>query len=363
MTAIDNGFPTTHGAAATQRPSAKLPRSARKVAAVALAAVVILAGTAAADKAQAEQDGRAQTQVAAANAQALVIGHDRMQTLESAAFLRVKAARELVAARTAFDAAAATAEGTLGAAKGKVDVAAERTRLAAIRRAATAAVDAAAVTTQTAAAGALTSAVKAKIRAYDAAHARTAASTRAAQTAQVYTAAPATSGAGAAKSATAKRATATASTKSTAKSAKSPAKAPAPKAKASSSGGWFAQMRSILTQVGGGGIRLVQYNGVCAGGRAVACSTQGTIKVSSAIASWTHARKVWAMTHELAHQYQFRVWGKLMASKTYRSLFGGNIELLANCMASARGATAHGMHCSAKQISWARNIWSGRIVG
>ncbi len=80
------------------------------------------------------------------------------------------------------------------------------------------------------------------------------------------------------------------------------------------SAGWFAEMRAILNNVGGGGYALVEYDGNCGGVTAPACaSSSGTIMVSSAVANWPYVTKVWGMTHELAHQYQFRVWKQMTA--------------------------------------------------
>lgn len=128
--------------------------------------------------------------------------------------------------------------------------------------------------------------------------------------------------------------------------------------------GWFAEMRAILNNVGGGGYALVEYDGNCGGVTAPACAkSNGTIMVSSAVANWPYVTKVWGMTHELAHQYQFRVWKQMTASPSYQTLFNKNPELLANCMAATRGATQAAGGCGPAQLGWAAGIWQGIVAG
>lgn len=127
---------------------------------------------------------------------------------------------------------------------------------------------------------------------------------------------------------------------------------------------WFTQMRQILNDVGGGDIPLEVYDGNCGDVVAVACTKfTGVIQVSGSISGWSYSRKVWAMRHELAHIYQIRVWDQIMNSPTYKSMFGSYIELLANCMAAAKGSPIGGsMSCSNDQVNWANNIWYGNVV-
>ncbi len=128
--------------------------------------------------------------------------------------------------------------------------------------------------------------------------------------------------------------------------------------------GWFAEMRTILNNVGGSGYALVEYDGNCGGVTAPACAkSNGTIMVSSAVANWPYVTKVWGMTHELAHQYQFRVWKQMTASPSYQTLFNKNPELLANCMAATRGATQAAGGCGPAQLGWAAGIWQGIVAG
>jgi hypothetical protein len=127
---------------------------------------------------------------------------------------------------------------------------------------------------------------------------------------------------------------------------------------------WFDDMRQRLNNAGGSHVSLFEYDGQCGGRYAVACSFAGVgIGVHSGIASWTSARKNWVATHELAHQYHFAVWNQVASSGGYGQLFGGDPELLANCMSSARGVTNHGHAgaCTRDRIDWAAQIWNGVV--
>jgi len=125
---------------------------------------------------------------------------------------------------------------------------------------------------------------------------------------------------------------------------------------------WFTRARAFLDAVGGEGVYLATYGGNCGGKIAVACNVgDGSIRVASSFQNQSYDRKVWTMTHELAHTFQRKVWDAIHASGTYQSMFGSNIELLANCMASARGATAHGHTCTPAMVKWAANIWNGHV--
>lgn len=128
-------------------------------------------------------------------------------------------------------------------------------------------------------------------------------------------------------------------------------------------GDWFGDMRQRLNAVGGSHITLVEYDGSCGGQFAMACSfSGGTIKVHSSIAGMSPARRSWSMAHELAHQSHFNRWSEINGSAGYQQLFGSNPELLANCMASARGYSNHGHRCSGEMVNWAAGIWDGRIA-
>jgi hypothetical protein len=122
----------------------------------------------------------------------------------------------------------------------------------------------------------------------------------------------------------------------------------------------YARVRAALDRVGGAGIGLYESSS-CAGGNAPACAnSNGYIKYRADIAGWSADRLSWAMAHELAHIYQFRVWGALTSSAAYGSMFGGNPEFLANCMAVVRGFPGS-VGCSAEQQSWASGIWVGVV--
>lgn len=122
----------------------------------------------------------------------------------------------------------------------------------------------------------------------------------------------------------------------------------------------YARVRAALDLVGGGGIGLYESSS-CAGGNAPACAnSNGYIKYRADIANWGAGRLNWAMAHELAHIYQFRVWGSLTSSGAYGALFGGDPEFLANCMAVVRGYPGS-VGCNGDQQAWASGIWVGVV--
>lgn len=129
----------------------------------------------------------------------------------------------------------------------------------------------------------------------------------------------------------------------------------------SSSGGgddWFTDMRNRLTNIGGGGYNLIEYDGNCGAVWAVACAVPGTIKVNSSLAGWSGSERNWVVAHELAHQYQYAIWDQLHASPAFSALYGGNLERLANCMANAWGYGGRG-NCSSADFDFARAVWAG----
>lgn len=122
----------------------------------------------------------------------------------------------------------------------------------------------------------------------------------------------------------------------------------------------YARVRAALDLVGGGGIGLYESSS-CAGGNAPACAnSNGYIKYRADIAGWSADRLNWAMAHELAHIYQFQVWGSLNSSASYASMFGNDPEFLANCMAVVRGYPGS-QSCSGDQQAWASGIWVGAV--
>lgn len=129
-------------------------------------------------------------------------------------------------------------------------------------------------------------------------------------------------------------------------------------------GGAYGRVRAALDAVGGRGVTLQEYTGACGGITAAACaSPSGVILYTGAIAGWSTGRLNWVMAHELAHIHQFRVWNTLVSSAGYASLFGGDIELLANCMAQQRGFPSGNVWCSGAQLSWAGAVWGGVVPG
>lgn len=124
--------------------------------------------------------------------------------------------------------------------------------------------------------------------------------------------------------------------------------------------GGYARVRAALDLVGGGGVGLYE-SASCAGGNAPACAnSNGYIKYRADIVDWSAGRLNWAMAHELAHIYQFRVWGALTSSGAYGSLFGNDPEFLANCMAVVRGYPGS-VGCNGDQQAWASGIWVGAV--
>ena len=124
-------------------------------------------------------------------------------------------------------------------------------------------------------------------------------------------------------------------------------------------GDWFADARAILTRVGGGDIELRAFDGSCGAVEVAACAyIPAYIGVMPSFASLSYGRKVWLMTHELAHFYEGYVWWDILDSPTFGALFGGDMERLADCMAQVRGAYSG---CSGDQVSWAAGIWDGAV--
>ncbi|KQQ65426.1 hypothetical protein ASF63_14585 [Microbacterium sp. Leaf320] len=122
----------------------------------------------------------------------------------------------------------------------------------------------------------------------------------------------------------------------------------------------YARVRAALDAVGGGGVGLYESSS-CAGGTAPACAnSNGYIKYRADISDWSSDRLKWAMAHELAHIYQFKVWGALTSSGSYQSMFGGDPEFLANCMAVVRGFPGS-VGCNGDQQAWASGIWVGAV--
>lgn len=130
--------------------------------------------------------------------------------------------------------------------------------------------------------------------------------------------------------------------------------------RSSSGADGYARVRAALDRVGGAGVGLYE-SGSCAGGTAPACAnSDGYIKYRADVAGWSTSRLNWAMAHELAHIYQFRVWSSMVSSSSYTSMFGGDPEFLANCMALVRGYGGS-VGCDREQQAWASGIWVGTV--
>lgn len=121
---------------------------------------------------------------------------------------------------------------------------------------------------------------------------------------------------------------------------------------------WEQEIREILDNVGGPDIDIDQ--GEMCGGLEFACSREGVISVHPDIADRPLWDKYWVMTHELAHQYQYRVWDQIEDSQTYQKLLRGDIEVLANCMAAVRGYNV-GVSCTGSRWDFAEGIWEGEV--
>lgn len=125
--------------------------------------------------------------------------------------------------------------------------------------------------------------------------------------------------------------------------------APAP---VSNQDSMMAQYRAILDSVGGGWVSLSWRPG------AEALSSPGVIYIGEAI--W--GDPVWVMRHELAHQYQYKVgYYKLIANEKFKSVYGSDIEVLANCMAAQMGSANGGGCANGAQSSFASAIISGYL--
>lgn len=235
--------------------------------------------------------------------------------------------KAVLAERSGFVAAVAAADAAFTSASGKVTVEEQRAAVIAAQNTVLAeASDPAAVTAQTATVADIAAKVTAEVAAYD---------QRAAEAA--------------ARTSNAARST-------------GPSRAASPSAPVGG-GDWLADMRQRLNAVGGSHISLDVYDGWCGSVRAPACAYQGVgIKVSPDIANMTPARRNWAMVHELAHFSHFARWFDINNSAGYQQLFASNPEVLANCMASARGYSNHGHHCSTEMVNWAAGIWNGTIA-
>lgn len=121
----------------------------------------------------------------------------------------------------------------------------------------------------------------------------------------------------------------------------------------------MAKYRSILTAVGGGNVILKWRDGETASSAA-----DGVIYIGENI--W--GEPYWAMRHELAHQFIFNVAGgwaaggynALLSNQRFLAAYGGNREILANCMATQMGSYT-GDDCSGDRGPVAAAVLAGRL--
>lgn len=121
----------------------------------------------------------------------------------------------------------------------------------------------------------------------------------------------------------------------------------------------ISRARPILDSLGGSWVQLGLFDGYCSGVYTTGCSTSGLIQLRPDTVGLGDAKFRWLIVHEFSHQVQLTNWNGITSHPTYDALFGGNIELLSNCMASAWGATAHGHSCSPQMIEEASYVWNG----
>lgn len=123
---------------------------------------------------------------------------------------------------------------------------------------------------------------------------------------------------------------------------------------------FYGEARSILNQLGGGWVDLRVLNEDCQGVSEYACALPGRIYISPLFSGLSYGRKHWMVAHEYAHMFQFQNWGTIYDSQKFYDLYGGDIELLANCMVRFRGWDyGYGHSCSPQQIQESGGIWGG----
>jgi len=270
---------------------------------------------------------KAQAEFRSAGIDASVAVMERDEVLERRDELAetVSSYTAVIDARKVFVVSAAKAQKALGAAEGKVDVTAHRKKAQAAQASAFAAKrDASIVLVQKEILDELTSKVAAAVSAHDKKVAEAAAR----------------------KAASARDA------------ARVPSRSSAPSAD------WLGDARRLLNSYGGSWVNLRSYDGNCGGSFHIGCNFSATdIGIHSAWASKGASYRNWVIMHELAHSYQRKNWSAIHASPTYKRLFNGEIELLANCMAKHRGQGWGGNRCTPERTAWAAGIWSGNVRG
>lgn len=127
-----------------------------------------------------------------------------------------------------------------------------------------------------------------------------------------------------------------------------------------SAGDAVSRARSVLAGLGGSWVQVESYDGACGSKTAMACAhSDGVISIRPDAAGLGSGQFNWMIVHEYAHQVQFQNWTGITSHSKYHDLFGGDMELLANCMASARGYTYGGRNCSQQMVDEAGAVWGG----
>ncbi|SDH48127.1 hypothetical protein [Microbacterium sp. 77mftsu3.1] len=135
---------------------------------------------------------------------------------------------------------------------------------------------------------------------------------------------------------------------------------------------WFKDIRKRLDKVGGKDTPLVIFDGKCGKKVAVACShpdpytgKAGRISIAKGVTKWSPKMRDWMASHELAHQKQFAVWGKMAASPIYKKSFRQNYERVANCMAEVAGYKYPSRATSCKTSAekrFVKALWRGTVL-
>lgn len=116
--------------------------------------------------------------------------------------------------------------------------------------------------------------------------------------------------------------------------------------------------RRLLNEFGGGYVSLVSYDGWCGNVYSEGCTSPGEISIAPGYANMSENTRRWLVMHEFAHIKQFERWDELWSSDTYATVYGYDVERMANCMAQARGImTSFLRACSQAELEFARSYW------
>ncbi len=124
--------------------------------------------------------------------------------------------------------------------------------------------------------------------------------------------------------------------------------------------GWTRPYRLLIDKHAYGSTRLLHDARAACG--SIACADEGTIWISKAILNYSPGDRTYVIHHELGHFKQFAVgMGKLKKNKTFKKLFGRDIERMADCMARAMGHPGYSMPCSSAQLKFSKQVWNGKL--